>query len=167
MLLLAATQAYRRRARSERQVVRLFERHRFLVHSGSVSRAGHSYGDNPSSTAIVTKPLSAGVLHARKHTHEKPLPPRSAQRSARSPPQTRLCAFDDLPNTRWCNRAILACATKRPPSPTMGTATRRNSSDRQATDRSMEKPIPPEQEQTWGIAEMINARSAHFTHASR
>lgn len=120
-----------------------------------MSRAGHSYDQNPSSIAITTEPLSAGVLKARKYTHETPLPPRSAQRSNRSPPQTRLCVFDHLPDTRWYSRASSAHATKRPHSPTMKSVTRWNSSERQETDMSIEKPNPPEQEQTWETAEML------------
>ena len=40
MLLLAVIQAYGKRARSEQQLTRVFERHDFLVHGRSVSRAG-------------------------------------------------------------------------------------------------------------------------------
>jgi hypothetical protein len=118
MLLLAAIQAYRKQARCKRQLVRVFERHSFLIHGGSLSRAGYSNSERSPSTAITTESLSASVPAARKHTHQTLSPPWFAQRPARSPPQARFCAFDHLPNMQRCGRADSTSATKQPPYPT-------------------------------------------------
>ena len=161
MLLLAAIQAYGKRARSEQQLARVFERHDFLVRGGSVSRAGRSYGENPSSTTDTTEPLSANMLRARKHIHEKSLPPRSQADLRHEPefaPSTEHAMIQSSQfsihheETAFSNDEA-GYAARGPGS----------ASDRQEHGEAQ----PSGARANMGNRGDVKARSAHYTHASR